>query len=950
MNAKRLLFFCGLLFWSAAASATSTINPAVPQSGQPYTSSPIRNNFQASANDINALQNCNRGATAPSAPNSGYCWLDTSAGSTWTYRFYDGVTQAWVPVFSIDSINSLLVPPIGGGVAPDLLSATTTDLGTVPEASVYVTGANTIQSFGSSTPTGGLKVILFTGAATLVNNSVSLILPGGANITQVAGDSAVALALGGGNWQVLFDSHLLGPGVAPAFVSNTAALEAACTQSSGCPAGDQVFVNGVFRQGFLTPGDAPVLAFNKPLVKAACSLNSGAGDGGSQVPSADGNCWLANFPNGMLDIREFGAVPDGVTTNDAVMVSALNAAEAINACTYVPSTLDGFAFQSEVDITPFHCLKGDRFQGFNLNTPEPGFTSSMLLFPHDSNGVVVLGGGGTGDFDVENLSIRGNAQASTSTNQTRGLYLYRAVEGVVDNIFIQNFVIGGSVTAPSGRIDWNNVYVNDQNSPYPNIINNYPLIGWQFDNTGFPTAAVPASDFIGGETRSMAWTALANGNGTGTQTAFDITLPTAGTQGVPPVLWAATGIYVTVGSSNPQVGQTCGVNYTIYDITTSGGGGFGGIPLFCAYIAATTTAGNPEVTVSSTAGLQAGNNIAVFADHGIEPATKVQSIVDGTHLMLTIAPIDTGTINLVLTQINVGSVGGSNACVYLSPPTCGHVLEVRLNSAPPPGTGNVVLRWIDPRGYAAVYALATSDYLKIEPTLVGGYWFGIRHEGVNNSGLTFRPTYIELVEQCASIEADQSGTAMIAGDVLDFHRVIMPMIPNCPGYVAPAASKIIENYNNVATYSNGASLGEYYLANMTGAQADATGDGTGYQIVFDTIQTDRATDSFYNNNTGIFNANVTGQYAFTGTVELTGLVAGETVLFDVSTTQHDFLYNYPITATGPITQSFSLNTLDAPMTAGDIAKVFVTVSGGSKTVGVQGGTTMVTYWAGRQIP
>jgi len=87
------------------AKANSTINPAMPQSGVPYNSVPIRNNFQAGANDINGLQTCNQGATPPSAPNTGYCWLNTSNSALWCREIYNGVLSTWTPVYAINPIT-----------------------------------------------------------------------------------------------------------------------------------------------------------------------------------------------------------------------------------------------------------------------------------------------------------------------------------------------------------------------------------------------------------------------------------------------------------------------------------------------------------------------------------------------------------------------------------------------------------------------------------------------------------------------------------------------------------------------------------------------------------------------------------------------------------------------------------------------------------------------------
>lgn len=189
-----------------ASRGASTINTTLPAQGQPYNSTPIRNNFQAAANDIDALQTCNWGVTAPSAPASGYCWVDTSGGPIWVVRFYDAVAATWIASYSIDSSNALLVPQVGGGILPTLLSASTTDLGSVPEAGLYISGSNTINSFGSSAPPGIFKYLTFTGAATLIYNSTYLITPSSANVTVSPGTSVIAESLGSGAWRIGFGS------------------------------------------------------------------------------------------------------------------------------------------------------------------------------------------------------------------------------------------------------------------------------------------------------------------------------------------------------------------------------------------------------------------------------------------------------------------------------------------------------------------------------------------------------------------------------------------------------------------------------------------------------------------------------------------------------------------------------------------------------------------------
>jgi hypothetical protein len=71
-------------------------------------------------------------------------------------------------------------------------------------------------------------------------------------------------------------------------------------------------VNFVVRDGYAAVGDAPALEF----VPSNSSCPISGGDGGSQIPSADGKCWIASFAAWGADAREWGYRPDGYTAND----------------------------------------------------------------------------------------------------------------------------------------------------------------------------------------------------------------------------------------------------------------------------------------------------------------------------------------------------------------------------------------------------------------------------------------------------------------------------------------------------------------------------------------------------------------------------------------------------------------------------------------------------------
>lgn len=96
-----------------------------------------------------------------------------------------------------------IVQRLGSSVT--LASATTPALGDQEEQYVIISGTTTITGFG--TPTVANKFgyfVEFSGALILTHNATSLILPAAANITTVAGDTAIFQHEGSGNWRCLF--------------------------------------------------------------------------------------------------------------------------------------------------------------------------------------------------------------------------------------------------------------------------------------------------------------------------------------------------------------------------------------------------------------------------------------------------------------------------------------------------------------------------------------------------------------------------------------------------------------------------------------------------------------------------------------------------------------------------------------------------------------------------
>ncbi len=225
---RAVAFLCGLSI-ALPVLAASTINTQQPAQNAPYNAAPIRENFGAAANDINALQRMNLGTSPPSSPSYGTLWLrQPTSGTTYTLNIWIASAATWAPIARIDGATGYWEPPVGGGILPSLISDATTDLGSVPNAALYVTGSQSVASFGASAPPGQLKFLIFTDAATLIYNPTYMILPGNSNFTAGANNTAIMLSLGQGKWRMI-SSGSGGSGSCDIFTATTSG----CVPASG---------------------------------------------------------------------------------------------------------------------------------------------------------------------------------------------------------------------------------------------------------------------------------------------------------------------------------------------------------------------------------------------------------------------------------------------------------------------------------------------------------------------------------------------------------------------------------------------------------------------------------------------------------------------------------------------------------------------------------------------
>jgi hypothetical protein len=136
---------------------------------------------------------------------------------------FDGGTS-WECIIAGQAVNSSVIADSASGAPVDIASAATTDIGVATSPNVRVTGTTSITSFGT-VAAGTRRFLAFAAALTLTHNATSLILPGVANITTAAGDTAVARSLGSGNWVI--ESFTRAAGLPMSATATGAALVAA---------------------------------------------------------------------------------------------------------------------------------------------------------------------------------------------------------------------------------------------------------------------------------------------------------------------------------------------------------------------------------------------------------------------------------------------------------------------------------------------------------------------------------------------------------------------------------------------------------------------------------------------------------------------------------------------------------------------------------------------------
>lgn len=241
----------------------------------------------------------------------------------------------------------------------------------------------------------------------------------------------------------------------------------------------------VVRDGYKSSGDSPPLTYTAS--DSACSLNSGAGDGGSQIPTSDGKCWIAKFPTNIVDARWFGAV--GITSKNSTSAiqAAIDYAETLSAASpntgggvYLPS--GNYLVNSSliVNQSNFSLIGDGRHQtilsrnaayGDTLTVNNGGLIQNITIrgitFYHDVN----AGNSMTG----AHINVKGGTHVNiTDVGTLNGKYGITIQGGTyisIDNTHIKGAYLQGSSVLNSTAGLYFTATKNSGTTPLPSIVN-----------------------------------------------------------------------------------------------------------------------------------------------------------------------------------------------------------------------------------------------------------------------------------------------------------------------------------------------------------------------------------------------------------------------------------------------------------------------------------------------
>lgn len=193
---------------------------------------------------------------------------------------YDGTRFQLLSISASNAVSGYLLLT-GGSLSgalnlakgTDIASSGTTNIGAATGNYVNITGTTTITAF-DIVQAGTHRWVQFTGILTLTYNATSLILPTSANIVTVAGDTALFVSLGSGNWKCASYNRANGSAVSEKIVQRVISQPTAfATTTTQIPLDDTIpqITEGA---EFITVTITPTSSTNRLLIRSNVMISS----------------------------------------------------------------------------------------------------------------------------------------------------------------------------------------------------------------------------------------------------------------------------------------------------------------------------------------------------------------------------------------------------------------------------------------------------------------------------------------------------------------------------------------------------------------------------------------------------------------------------------------------------------------------------------------------------
>jgi hypothetical protein len=343
----------------------------------------------------------------------------------------------------------------------------------------------------------------------------------------------------------------------------------------------------------------------------------------------------------------------------------------------------------------------------------------------------------------------------------------------------------------------------------------------------------------------------------------------------------------------------------------------------------------------------------------------------------TVLLVDVGNRNGQTIHINIAWVGVSQALPRLVPIAAPPYVTQTYAGLDQLSRQEVVASYRDTATTAVTTALSVAHYMATGNSAGNNIGVQMNFDTMVNNGTAFIAANMYTKTPNASTNVQTSNFAIQtnnAGSLADSFTLTgagVPAFPQAPLGITSGGSNATSftQSNGVVTY-NGTRLVNYagpqiastgvatntaqpaFNAYKSAVTTNATGDGTQYVVIFDTVIFDQASN--YNSGTGLFTAPVTGKYQFNVNLTISTFSSSHTdyTIFFITNTAFGspaVYWTNPYISQGAAGFVSASGSALLALTAGQTVSVVAQVQNGAKTVSVYGAANLTCNFSGNLV-